>query len=43
MKMKKANILSCVAISAVVLSGMGITNVKASDNTTVSIEKVVEK
>lgn len=43
MKMKKANILSCVAISAIVLSGMGITNVKASDNTTVSIEKVVEK
>lgn len=43
MKMKKANILSCVAISAIVLSGMGITNVKASDNTTVSIEKVAEK
>lgn len=43
MKMKKANILSCVAISEIVLSGMGITNVKASDNTTVSIEKVVEK
>lgn len=43
MKMKKANILSCVAISAIVLSGMGITNVKASDNTAVSIEKVAEK
>lgn len=41
--MKKANILSCVAISAIVLSGMGITNVKAGDNTTVSIEKVAEK
>ncbi|WP_278553356.1 collagen-binding domain-containing protein [Companilactobacillus farciminis] len=43
MKMKKANILSCVAISAVVLSGMGITNVKASDDAAVSIQKVAEK
>ncbi len=43
MKMKKANILSCVAISAIVLSGMGITNVQASDNTNVSIQEVAER
>lgn len=41
--MKKANILSCVAISAIVLSGMGITNVQASDNTNVSIQEVAER
>ncbi|WP_334351555.1 collagen-binding domain-containing protein [Companilactobacillus sp. HBUAS56257] len=40
---KRINILSCVAISAVVLSGMGITNVKADENTVVSIQNVSGK
>lgn len=40
---KRINILSCVAISAVVLSGMGITNVKADDNAIVSIQNVSGK
>ena len=39
----RINILSCVAISAVVLSGMGITNVKADDNAIVSIQNVSGK